>query len=220
MSQTFDAASKYINRELSWLAFNMRVLEEAENQRHPLFERVRFLSISGSNLDEFYMVRVAGLKGQVEENVNKRSADGLTPSQQLLAIKDKVHELIRGQSDCWKALKVELRKNGISVIDLKELTRNDQAWLESHFMQQIFPVLTPLAIDPAHPFPFMPNLGVALALKLWENGHKEDEPLYAMVPIACTAQALYSSGRCRHSLHRAGNSGDDASESAVSKLHA
>ena len=183
MSENFDAASKYINRELSWLAFNVRVLEEAENKRHPLLERVRFLSISGSNLDEFYMVRVAGLKGQVEENVNKRSSDGLTPAQQLAAIKKKAHELISGQGVCWKALKKELRSNDIAVIEEKELTRNDLAWLETHFMQQIFPILTPLAIDPAHPFPFMPNLGVAIALKLWESGRKEDEPLYAMVPL-------------------------------------
>lgn len=183
MSEVFNSSQKYINRELSWLAFNLRVLEEAENKRHPLLERVRFLSISGSNLDEFYMVRVAGLKGQVEANVIKHSADGLTPSQQLVAIKHKAHDLLKAQNECWKSLKRELRKNKISVLDNKELKADDYAWLETHFMQQIFPILTPLAIDPAHPFPFMPTKGVAIALKLWENGQQDHEPLYAMVPL-------------------------------------
>lgn len=183
MSQSFDVASKFINRELSWLAFNTRVLEEAENKRHPLLERVRFLSISASNLDEFYMVRVAGLKGQVEAGVNKRSADGLTPNQQLLAIRERAHELIQAQCACWQALKEEMRQNGIAVIEENELTREDKIWLEAHFMEQIFPILTPLAIDPAHPFPFIPNLGMAMVLKLWENESLDDAPLSAMVPL-------------------------------------
>jgi len=172
---------RFINRELSWLAFNTRVLEEADNHSHPLLERLRFLSISAANLDEFYMVRVAGLKGQVTNNVASISQDGLTPAQQLQAIRDTVETLLAQQSACWFRLKQELRDARIAVIDVSELTRADRKWLEGHFMDEVFPILTPLAIDPAHPFPFIPNLGVAIVLSLT---HQSDgETMRALVPL-------------------------------------
>lgn len=178
-----DLGSKdrFINRELSWLAFNLRVIEEAFNPRHPLLERLRFLSISASNLDEFYMVRVAGLKGQVDAGVMTTSEDGLTPAQQLAAINREASDLLAAQKRCWSELKVELRAVGIAVIDAEELTPTDMKWLESRFMEHIFPVLTPLAIDPAHPFPFIPNAGIALVLHLFRLD--DGEVLRALVPL-------------------------------------
>ncbi len=173
--------SRFINRELSWLAFNERVLEEADNQAHPVLERLRFLSISASNLDEFYMVRVAGLKGQVAAGVSIPSQDGLTPSQQLVAINRRAAALIEGQERCWAELKRELRRSGLAVLSPDELTDEDKRWLETRFMEAMFPVLTPLAIDPAHPFPFLPNLGFALALQLFRR--TDARSLHALLPL-------------------------------------
>lgn len=161
-----DSPERFINRELSWLAFNERVLEEAGNKQHPLLERVRFLAISSSNLDEFYMVRVAGLKGQLRADVTTRTPEGLTPEQQLNAINARITRLLQDQQDMWRALLKEMRQAGIAVLSSDELTEQERAWLDDYFTNQIFPVLTPIAIDPAHPFPFMPNRGFSMVLEL------------------------------------------------------
>src|ERR1700689_1265447 len=139
----FDGSSpgRFINRELSWLAFNERVLAEADNQRYPLLERLRFLSISANNLDEFYMVRVAGLKGQVLAGIATPSQDGLTPAQQLGAINQRAGTLMHDQQVIWRSLRHELAEAGIAVTDPEALDEGDSAWLEEHFMADIFPVL-------------------------------------------------------------------------------
>lgn len=159
-------AQRYINRELSWLKFNERVLEEACNENHPLLERLRFLSISGSNLDEFFMVRVAGLVGQVAQGVALTSPDGLTPAQQLKAIYAESDRLMESQQQAWQYLRAALEKQGMAVVAPDSLDDEAQNWLRGHFNDQIFPLLTPQALDPAHPFPFIPNLGLSIVLDL------------------------------------------------------
>ncbi len=158
--------SRFMNRELSWLDFNRRVLEEAENPKNPLLEKVRFLSISANNLDEFMMVRVAGLISQVRQGIEKRSDDGRTPREQLSDVEEAVSQLQSDQQSAWDALDQELEKEDIIVAHPRELGKNDRTWLEGYFMDSVFPVLTPLSIDPAHPFPFIPNLGSALVYEL------------------------------------------------------
>lgn len=157
---------RYFNRELSWLAFNRRVLEEACNPKHPLLERVRFLSISASNLDEFFMVRVAGLKAHQTMGVEEISPDGLTVGQQLTAIIAEADRLVTSQHEVWATLQAELVTSGMSVVGMEPLDAETETWLDQHFREQIFPVLTPQAIDPAHPFPFIPNKGFGLIFGL------------------------------------------------------
>ena len=172
---------RFINRELSWLAFNQRVLEESENHAHPLLERLRFLSISANNMDEFYMVRVAGLHGQVAAGVTELSPDGLTPAEQFRAVNERGNELMAEQQRLWIALRTELRQVGVTAVDVGELTEAERAWLEGYFMDRLFPVLTPLAIDPAHPFPFIPNLGFVLVLELQRK--RDGQRVPALVPL-------------------------------------
>ena len=165
--------SRYFNRELSWLNFNQRVLEEACNPAHPLLERLRFLSISGNNLDEFFMVRVAGLKGQQLEGVDLRSVDGLTPTQQLDAVGERAEALMTAQQAVWHDLRTALISADIAVIGSDSVDVEAEAWLRAHFLEQVFPILTPQALDPAHPFPFIPNKGLSLFFDLVRDSDKE-----------------------------------------------
>ena len=176
-----NSPERFINRELSWLAFNQRVLEEASNPNHPLLERLRFLSISASNLDEFYMVRVAGLKGQVAAGVKTPSAENLTPAQQLAAVNQRIIELMNSQQAMWRSLKGDLREAGITVVEPEEVSEGEKDWLEAKFLDDIFPILTPIAVDPAHPFPFLPNLGFSLGLQLHDP--VKGRHLDALVPL-------------------------------------
>ncbi len=176
-----DDPNRFINRELSWLDFNHRVLEEAENAHHPLLERVRFLSISASNLDEFYSVRVAGLIGQAKAGLTTVSADGRTPAQQLADIRVRAETLLADQQRIWRILRGLLREAGIVARELAALEPEDKAWLDAYFMERIFPVLTPLAIDPAHPFPFIPNMGLVIALKIMRT--EDGRVMRALIPL-------------------------------------
>jgi polyphosphate kinase len=175
---------RYFNRELSWLKFNWRVLEEAQNPKHPLLERLRFLSISGANLDEFFMVRVAGLRGQQVQRVEEPSIDGLTPSQQLLAIETDADALMGAQQSLWLELKTALGKAGITVVDEQAIQAGDTGALETHFREEIFPVLTLQALDPAHPFPFIPNLGLSLIFDLRRVSDNEPVRELIMIPAS------------------------------------
>jgi len=172
---------RYVNREFSWLQFNRRVLEESQNTSHPLLERVRFLSISAANLDEFFMVRVAGLAGQVREGITTKSADGRTPEQQLEQLLREVSRLQHDQQVSLSLLFGLLENARIEVVRGENLNKEERVWLETHFLETIFPVLTPLSIDPAHPFPFIPNLGFSIALQLKHK--REPETMIALLRL-------------------------------------
>jgi len=179
-----DTTAHYFNRELSWLAFNDRVLAEACNADYPLLERLRFLSISGSNLDEFLMIRVAGLVGQVQRGIEKPSADGLTPEQQLSQVREKLAELNDRQQGTLRDLREMLAVAGIHMADDRRIDREAHEWMRQHFLDEIMPVITPQALDPAHPFPFIANEGLGVLFTVRRKGQKgKDEDLVEMVLI-------------------------------------
>ena len=177
----FSRSARFINRELSWLAFNTRVQEEADNKDHPLMERLKFLSISGSNLDEFFMVRVAGLHGQKLAGVDNRSQEGMTPAQQLDKIHARTNELMMRQQNSWLTILEEMKAHNIEVVGSHDIPQENEEWLESYFLSDVLPVLTPLAIDPAHPFPFIPNLGFALVLQM--SRLTDGKKMNALLPL-------------------------------------
>ncbi|MEW9856099.1 RNA degradosome polyphosphate kinase [Novosphingobium sp. M1R2S20] len=205
------SSSRYFNRELSWLAFNERVLAEAENQRYPLLERLRFLSISGSNLDEFMTVRVAGLAGQIRRQIEEISIDGMTPSQQLAAVHDEVLKIEALQQQTWANLKTELVGCGIRVIGDERIGVQGERWLKEYFLEHIMPVITPQAIDPAHPFPFVASNGIGILFSL--NRVVDGSPVMEMILIPQALprfvrvpgpEAIYMSVEdliCRHVEH-------------------
>jgi polyphosphate kinase len=181
IAQPPEGPQRFYNRELSWLQFNRRVLEEASNPRHPLLERLRFLSISASNLDEFYMVRAAGIYGQVAAGVTTPSQDGLTPAQQLAEINRFAAALIADKQTCWQVLRNELAAAGLQIVDARDLNEAERTWLESKFLTHVFPILTPIAVDPAHPFPFIQNRGFVLGIELKRAA--DGKTMHALLPI-------------------------------------
>ncbi|PIE11719.1 MAG: RNA degradosome polyphosphate kinase [Rhodobacterales bacterium] len=181
VEEDLSGPARFFNRELSWLAFNWRVLEEAENPRVPLLERMRFLSISATNLDEFYTVRVAGLRELAMEGHTTPAADGLTPEEQLVKISVNARELMGRQQKVFNELRALMETQGLHILSRHDLMDEDKEHLQDVFLDSVFPVLSPLAIDPAHPFPFIPNEGISLALELERN--KDKAPLRALLPI-------------------------------------
>ncbi|MEO6395709.1 MAG: RNA degradosome polyphosphate kinase [Devosia sp.] len=177
-----SSPARFVNREVSWLQFNMRVLEEAGNVNHPLLERMRFVSISANNLDEFFMVRVAGLKGQLRAGMTKQSADGLTPAEQLEEIATLAQHLHLEQQDHWQTLREELFAKNVVIHEADDLSSDQTKYLQRLFREEIFPVLTPIAVDPAHPFPFIPNLGFTLAFELIRPGTTQTLTALVRVP--------------------------------------
>jgi polyphosphate kinase len=173
--------ARFYNRELSWLQFNRRVMEEVQNERHPVLERLRFLSISSHNIDEFYMVRVAGLYGQVAAGVTQLSQDGLTPAQQLAEINRFATGLLSDQQTCWTNVKAEMAAAGIRIVEPKELRPGEHEWLERQFITQYLPILTPIAVDPSHPFPFIQNGGMTVGLEL--RRERDGTTMHALLPI-------------------------------------
>lgn len=193
-------SDRFINRELSWLEFNYWVLAEANNKNVPLLERVKFLAISASNLDEFFMIRVAGLKEQVRSNLEKTSQDGMTAQEQLAKIKEKSLKLISDQQSCWIALKQELRQAGLSIEKADNLSKKDKAYLHDYFLKNIFPALSPIAVDPAHPFPFIPNLGLAVVSQFYNEEEKKEQYLIVVLPSKINRFVKISNSKERYIL--------------------
>jgi polyphosphate kinase len=177
-----EGPARFYNRELSWLQFNRRVLEEAQNKQHPVLERLRFLSISASNLDEFYMVRAAGIYGQIAAGVTTLTQDGLTPRQQLVEINRFAAKLVAEKQQCWIDIKQDMAAAGIEIVEPAQLTKAEKDWLENLFMSHVFPILTPIAVDPAHPFPFIPNLG--LTMVVWMQRKSDARAMSGLIPIS------------------------------------
>jgi polyphosphate kinase len=176
-----EGPARFYNRELSWLQFNRRVLEEAQNKQHPILERLRFLSISASNLDEFYMVRAAGIYGQIAAGVTTPSQDGLTPKQQLTEINRFVARLVADKQTCWSDLKTEMAEAGMRMLEPGDLSASERLWLQRMFMSHVFPILTPIAVDPAHPFPFILNKGLTIAV--WMQRKSDAKTMSGLIPI-------------------------------------
>ncbi|OYW57016.1 MAG: RNA degradosome polyphosphate kinase [Hyphomicrobium sp. 32-62-53] len=172
---------RFYNRELSWLQFNRRVLEEAKNKNHPVLERLRFLSISASNLDEFYMVRAAGIYGQIAAGVSTTTQDGLTPSEQMAAINSFAAKLVAEKQSIWLSIRTDLDAVGVKLVEPEDLTAREVVWLENLFLTHIFPILTPIAVDPAHPFPFILNKGLTIAVQLQRPA--DGKVMSGLIPI-------------------------------------
>lgn len=181
---TAPGGDAYFNRELSWLAFNERVLAEASNEQYPLLERLRFLSISGSNLDEFMMIRVAGLVGQAQRGIDRPAIDGRSPSQQLAAIRNKLAAISVRQQDIWRDLRDLLAASDIHIADEQRVEAAAHQWLEDFFLEEIMPVITPQALDPAHPFPFVHNEGMGLLFTLSRDADQEQIIEMILIPTA------------------------------------
>ncbi|UAB77972.1 RNA degradosome polyphosphate kinase [Erythrobacter sp. SCSIO 43205] len=181
---TAPGGDAYFNRELSWLAFNERVLAEASNEQYPLLERLRFLSISGSNLDEFMMIRVAGLVGQAQRGIDRPAIDGRTPGQQLTAIREKLAAISVLQQDIWRTLRDQLADSDIHIADEQRVEASAHEWLEAFFLEEIVPVITPQALDPAHPFPFVHNEGMGLLFTLTRDADGEQIIQMILIPTA------------------------------------
>ncbi|MEN8834097.1 MAG: RNA degradosome polyphosphate kinase [Pacificibacter sp.] len=179
--ECLNSPKRFFNRELSWLGFNWRVLGEAKNPRVPLLERLRFVSISAANLDEFYTVRVAGLRELAKAGITTPAADGRSPADQLELISKDARDLLAAQLSAWEDIRSEMDAEGIAILTPDRLSEDDLTYLRDVFLTQVFPVLSPLAIDPAHPFPFVPNTGFVLALQMERN--KDKRALQALLPI-------------------------------------